>query len=286
VLPARDNSTQPGAASSRMNTVTSVNEFLQALVAKRLCEELASGDLLWLVVGYLGGFENKLRNSQPYWGVPLMEDASGGAESLKLHDSEIRHGPGRSKRWRLPVRERYVARLQAIRVLRFRGVSVCHGTPAAGRTGNPERRRQDASTLHVLKSVAANRNPFPERTKPTITVIHSRSQEAQVYADFCQPLRAFDSTLSFQPIPANMLSLRELTRAIRTANADIIALIRGGGSDEQFSMFENPDMLRAWSETRCAHIGTHNNTSRNCEHRTTSCVCSCVRCRCTTLHNH
>jgi len=100
-----------------------------------------------------------------------------------------------------------------------------------------------------------------------ITVIHSRSQEAQVYADFCQPLRAFDSTLSFQPIPANVLSLPELTRAIRTANADIIALIRGGGSDEQFSMFENPDMLRAWSETRCAHVGTHNNTSRNCEHR-------------------
>jgi len=65
-------------------------------------------------------------------------------------------------------------------------------------------RRQDASTLQVLKSVAANRNPFPERTKPIITVIHSRFQEAQVYADFCQPLRAFDSTLPFQPIPANM----------------------------------------------------------------------------------
>jgi hypothetical protein len=65
-------------------------------------------------------------------------------------------------------------------------------------------RRQDASTLQVLKSLAANRNPFPERTETTIAVIHSRLQEAQVCADFCQPLRAFDSTLSFQPIPANM----------------------------------------------------------------------------------
>jgi hypothetical protein len=64
-------------------TVTSVNDFLHALVAKRLHEELASGDLLWHVVGYLGGFENKLRNGQTYWDVPLMEDASG-AESLKL----------------------------------------------------------------------------------------------------------------------------------------------------------------------------------------------------------
>ena len=67
MLPRRDNNTQPSAASSRMSTVTSVNEFLQALVAKRLYEELAAGDLLWHVAGYLGGFENKLRNSQTYW---------------------------------------------------------------------------------------------------------------------------------------------------------------------------------------------------------------------------
>jgi hypothetical protein len=37
-----------------MSTATSVDDFLQALVAKRLYDELA-------------GFENKLRNSQTYW---------------------------------------------------------------------------------------------------------------------------------------------------------------------------------------------------------------------------
>jgi exonuclease VII large subunit len=106
----------------------------------------------------------------------------------------------------------------------------------------------------MLKSVAGNRNPFPERTTPTIAVIHSRSQEAQVYADFCQPLRAFDSTVSLQPIPTNMLSGLEVTHAIRAANADIIALIRGGGSDEQFSVFEDPDLLLAWSEKRAYRV--------------------------------
>lgn len=45
VLPARDNNTQPAAALSRMSTVTSVNEFLQALVAKRLYEEVAASIL-------------------------------------------------------------------------------------------------------------------------------------------------------------------------------------------------------------------------------------------------
>lgn len=45
MLPARDNNTQPAAALSRMSTVTSVNEFLQALVAKRLYEEVAASIL-------------------------------------------------------------------------------------------------------------------------------------------------------------------------------------------------------------------------------------------------
>jgi exonuclease VII large subunit len=109
--------------------------------------------------------------------------------------------------------------------------------------------------LQMLKSVTATRNPlFPERTKPTITLIHARSQEAQVYADFCQPLRAFDSTVSLQPIPANTPSVPELMHAIRTANVDIIALVRGGGNDEEFSVFENPDLLRAWSEKRAYRV--------------------------------
>ena len=51
-----------------------------------------------------------------------------------------------------------------------------------------------------------------------------------------------------------MLSAPERTHAIRTANANIIALIRGGGSDEQFSTFENPDLLRAWSEKRTYRV--------------------------------
>lgn len=43
-------------------------------------------------------------------------------------------------------------------------------------------------------------------------------------------------------------------QAIRTANTDIIAPIRGSGSDEQFSVFENPDLLRAWFEKRAYRV--------------------------------
>ena len=245
-----------------MSTVTSVNDVLQALVAKRLYKEFASGDSLWHVVGYLGGFENKLRNSQTYWGVPLMEYANSSATSLKLTipkyvmdragasacDYVCARGTLRvAKQFRSSAFEVYLS-VTELRLL---------DAPA---TLNG--RRQEASTLQMLKSVAANRNPFPEQRKPIIAVIHSRSQEAQVYADFCQPLRAFDSTISLQPIPANMPSAPELTYAIHVAAGTHIP-------------------------RRAAHnVRIHDNTSRNCMHRTTTCGCSCAICRSSTLHNH
>ncbi len=124
----------------------------------------------------------------PTGGVPLMEHARGGAESLKLHDSEIRHGPSQSKGWRLRVRERYVTVAKQFRSSAFEVYLSVTELRLLDAPATLNGRRQDASTLQVLKSVPVNRNAFPERTKPTITVIHSRSQEAQVYADFCQRL--------------------------------------------------------------------------------------------------
>jgi hypothetical protein len=174
-----------------------------------------------------------------------MEDASGGAESLKLtipkyvmDRAGAKAGDYVCARGTLRVAKQF--RSSAFEV--YLSVTELRLLDAPATLNG---RRQEASTLQMLKSVAANRNPFPERTKPSIAVIHSRSQEAQAYADSCQPLRPFESTLSLQPIPANMLLVREFMHAIRTANAHIIALIRGGGSDEQFSVFENPELLRS-----------------------------------------
>ncbi len=260
-----------------------------------------------------------MRSGQTYCGVPLMGDASGSAESLKLTIPKYVM-PSRCKRSRLRLRERYLTRLQAIPILRFRGY-ICHGAPAAGRSATLNGRCPKASTLQILNSVAANRNPFAERTKPMIAVIHSRSQKRRCTGISAN--RCADSTAHYLATDSGqLLSAPELTHAIRTTNADIIPLIRGGevASSSVFSRIPTScarsekrgyrvagigysgnstalDLLSDFaaihrprqvltSRTRCAHVGTHNNTSRNCEHRTTSCVCSCVRCRCTTLHKH
>jgi len=66
-----------------MITAAGVNQFVQALITKRLYEELKAENFLWQIAGYLGSFENKLRDHQTYWGAPLMEEASGGVEALK-----------------------------------------------------------------------------------------------------------------------------------------------------------------------------------------------------------
>jgi hypothetical protein len=78
-------------------------------------------------------------------------------------------------------------------------------------------RREEASTLQTLKALASSRAGFPTKTRLKISVIHSRSQEAQVYTDFCQPLRPFEGEMQFEAIPANMLSVSELVQSIRRA---------------------------------------------------------------------
>ena len=102
--------------------------------------------------------------TQSYWGVPLMEHARDDAESLKLTDPKYvmeRAGANAGD----CLCERYVTRLQAIPVLLFPGVSVCQELRLLDAPATLNGRRQGASTLQMLKSVAANRNSFPERSQ-------------------------------------------------------------------------------------------------------------------------
>lgn len=170
------------------------------------------------------GFEKKLRSTQTYWGVPLVEHA----RAVPSRSSSR----FRNTSWTEPEQTLVIA---CAREVRYASPSnsgpplsrcIClPGTPTAGRTGNPE--RTPPGSIHLAGvEVGCCESQFIPSTKSTIAVIYSRSQETQVYADFSQPLRALDSTVSMQPIPANILSVPELMHAVHTANTDIIALIR------------------------------------------------------------
>ncbi len=76
-------------------------------------------------------------------------------------------------------------------------------------------RREETSTLQIIKALANSRAGFPTKARAKIFAIDSRSQEAQVYIDFCQSLRPFDADPSLKATPANMLSVSELVQAVR-----------------------------------------------------------------------
>ncbi len=67
-----------------------------------------------------------------------------------------------------------------------------------------------------------------------------------MYTDFCQPFRPFESEADLEAIRANVLSGSELVQAVRRTTGDMLVLICGGGGEEQFGVFDHPDLLHAW----------------------------------------
>jgi exodeoxyribonuclease VII large subunit len=241
------NNTERGNRNPGPVGVSTVNQFLLALITKRLYEDLAEQELLWQVAGYLGSLDNKLRNDRVFWGVTLTEEGSNATESLKLTiPKEVLERSGAKAR-------DYVCASGVLRVSQqfkassFEVYLLVTDMQLLDAPGLLQSRREEASTLQTLKALATSRAGFPTKARPKVSVIHSRSQEAQVYADFCQPLRPFEAELQLEAIPANMLALSELAQAVRQATGDVLVLIRGGGREEPFGVFDHPDLLQAWA---------------------------------------
>jgi Exonuclease VII, large subunit len=179
------------------------------------------------------------------------------------YDSQTHCGLSRRQQRGLCLCNGMVSRLAAIPFFLVRRVLICHRFPAEASAVLPSR-KQEPMILPTWKELAGSRNLLPAKAKPTVPVIHLQSQKAQVYSDFCQALRDFDNSLPLPSIPTNMLSLAELTNAISTASADVLVLIRGGGKEKQFSVFDHPDLLRIWAG-KCAYrvvgLGHSGNTT-------------------------
>lgn len=108
-----------------------------------------------------------------------------------------------------------------------------------------EQRRQDANRLEHLKSLKPGRNSFPLMTSVKVSVIHSRSGKARVDEDFSRGLGDISSRCEVTWIPVRITSAEEIAAAVAGCNADILVIIRGGGDDEEFSVFEEPVVLEA-----------------------------------------
>ncbi len=113
----------------------------------------------------------------------------------------------------------------------------------------------DAARIEALKGLRPPRNEFPDPTRIVrIAVIVSKTGQALVDEDFFGQLEPLGHRVKIDRIGINMLSAADMVHAIGAADSHIIAIIRGGGSPEQFDVFDDMDVLRAFSEKKAYRV--------------------------------
>lgn len=108
-----------------------------------------------------------------------------------------------------------------------------------------ETNANDRATITGLKQLGMHRYPFPATSRPSISLISSRSSNAQVDNDFLMELGIIAQDLQISRQSINMQSADEIASAINRAEGEIIVLIRGGGDTDQFLVFENDKVVKA-----------------------------------------
>lgn len=125
-------------------------------------------------------------------------------------------------------------------------------------------RRSSQASIARLSSLKPVRNPFPLRTSASLDLIYSRASDAQVDADFKNGLGEQAERCIIKAIPVRITSVAEIAQAIQESTADILAIIRGGGPESDFQVFNDDLVLRALSEKssyRVVGIGHSANTT-------------------------
>lgn len=102
------------------------------------------------------------------------------------------------------------------------------------------RRREQEDKYALIRN--AQRVSFPQRERITVTLLHSRSD--QVSADFEHGLGALPN-VAVEKVPVAMDDPQAIARAITGADGHVLALIRGGGPEEQFRVFEEYVVMEA-----------------------------------------
>lgn len=104
--------------------------------------------------------------------------------------------------------------------------------------------------LSALREIEFSRNAFPfEKRQPTIGLITGKSSEVEL--DFKREIKFLGSSVEVEKIPVNMLSAPEIIKAINNSRHDILVLVRGGGEEYQFDLFNQQELIEAMA----AHNG-------------------------------
>jgi exonuclease VII large subunit len=122
--------------------------------------------------------------------------------------------------------------------------------------------RDEQEKLALLKG-KTGRVPFPHKPRIALSVIHATS--GQVSGDFRHEIMKVADVVDVEDLPVNMTNPAAIAAAIEAAAGDVLAIIRGGGPAEQFSVFEDPRVINALAGKhnvyRVLGLGHTNNTT-------------------------
>lgn len=120
-------------------------------------------------------------------------------------------------------------------------------------TQQPQRRNNQAQ-LQQLHALKRTRNAFPLSTKISLDLIHSAASSALVDKDFYQALDNQKYRCQIQAIPIRITLAEAIVSAIEQSQADILVIIRGGGPDLDFAVFNDQRVLKALSEKKSYRV--------------------------------
>ena len=106
-----------------------------------------------------------------------------------------------------------------------------------------ERRLVELPILETVRRAGGVRRSFPHVPSPTVALL--RSETAAVREDFLKALGSLRQELRIREVDVAMANPEDVAAAIRGVREEVMVLIRGGGDDADFMVFETPQVIRA-----------------------------------------
>lgn len=249
-------------------TPATLHQLLSQRAWTLLVEQLPAVLGLVRVTGVLSDLG--LRRGQWYYGVRLADD---GAQIMVDLPASLAEGRAlKSGQWVS------VTGVMRLRVSRHGAIEV-RVEVGDMRSGEPESPDDKANrggrlTIEQLKALPATRRNFPRANgRPLkIVLVQSSSAQAQVATDCMVELAKLGAALAIETSPVNMLDPTAVAMAIERAEAEVLLVIRGGGSAAEFDVFDDARVVAALARHHgyrvvgLGHSGNVTLLDRVCDH--------------------
>jgi exodeoxyribonuclease VII large subunit len=106
-----------------------------------------------------------------------------------------------------------------------------------------EAMKKDQATISKIHSLHPGRRPFPYKSMLKVSLLVSKS--SQVEDDFMYELRSLSDNVDIDRKPINITRKEDIAAAINESSGDIIVIIRGGGDEGQFEVFNQMIVIEA-----------------------------------------